>query len=71
MAEILKLRRSGTPAVLIENLADKAEEIELILVVRIMKDGEIKHDWSLIGNSLTALGAAETLKDAVLEACRL
>lgn len=69
MAEILKFWRSGTPAVLIDNLAEKAEEIEFMLVVRVMKDGSVEHDWTAIPNSLAALGAAETLKEAMLRAC--
>ena len=68
-AEVLKFQRNGTPAVLLENLADIANEIDFMPVVRVMKDGQIRHDWSAISNSLTALGAAETLKDAMLKAC--
>lgn len=69
MADILKFQRDGTPAVLLENLAEISDEIEFMLVVRVMKDGQIRHDWSAIPNSLTALGAAETLKDAMLRSC--
>jgi hypothetical protein len=68
-ATVLKMQRNGTPAVLLENLAEKASEIDFMLVVRVMKDGSIKHDWTAVPNSLTALGAAETLKEAMLMAC--
>ena len=69
MADILKFHRTGAPAVLVGNLAEIADDIEFMLVVRVMKDGQVRHDWSSLPNSLTALGAAETLKDAMLKAC--
>jgi hypothetical protein len=69
MSDVLKFQRNGTPAVLAANLEDQADQIDFMLVVCVMKDGEIKHHWSQIANSLTALGAAETLKQAMLEAC--
>jgi hypothetical protein len=68
-AAILKMKRNGTPATLIDNLAEIAPDIEFMLVVRVMRNGRIEHDWTHITNSLTALGAAETLKDAMLKAC--
>jgi len=68
MADILKMKRSGTPAVLIDNLAEIADDVDFMLVVRVMKNGDVKHDWTQLPNSLTALGAAETLKDAMLRA---
>lgn len=69
MSDVLKFQRNGTPAVLIDNLAELAEEISFMLVVRVMRNGDTKHDWTQIPNSLTALGAAETLKEAMLRAC--
>jgi len=68
--KILKFQRSGTPATLSDNLREIAPQVEFMLVVRVMKDGSVKHDWSNIPNCLTALGAAETLRDAMLEACK-
>lgn len=69
MAEILKFYRAGTPEVLAGNLSEISGEIDFMLVVRVMKDGSVKHDWTTIPNSLAALGAAETLKEAMLRAC--
>lgn len=68
-AAVLKFQKSGTPAVLCDNLGEQAERIDFMLVVCVMKDGEIKHHWSQIPNSLTALGAVETLRQAMFEAC--
>ena len=69
MSDVLKFQRNGTPAVLLDNLSELAEDISFMLVVRVMKNGDVKHDWTQIPNSLAALGAAETLKDAMLRAC--
>jgi len=69
MAGVLKFQKNGTPAALAGNLAEIANDIEFLLVVRVMKNGDVKHDWTALPNSLTALGAAETLKGAMLQAC--
>jgi hypothetical protein len=68
-AAVLKFQKNGTPAVLCDNLAEQAEHIEFMLVVCVMKCGEVRHHWSQVPNSLTALGAAETLKEAMLRNC--
>ena len=69
MADVLRFQKNGTPAVLIDNLAEIANDIDFMLVVRVMKNGDVKHDWTSLPNSLIALGAAETLRDAMLSAC--
>ena len=68
-ADILKLLRNGTAETLLANLTEQAEDISYMLVVRVMKDGSIKHDWTTIQNSLAALGAVETLREVMLRSC--
>lgn len=66
MTEIIKLKRNGEPAVLLENLQELEDNIEYMLVVRVMKDHTISFDWSTLKNSLAALGAVEMLKQEVI-----
>jgi hypothetical protein len=68
-ANVLKLYRNGAPETLIANLSEIANDIEYMLVVRVMKDGAVRHDWSAVKSNLAALGAAETLKEVMLRAC--
>jgi hypothetical protein len=68
-ADVLRLYRNGAPETLIANLAEIETDIEYMLVVRVMKDGAIRHDWSYIKNSLAALGAVETLRTVMLANC--
>lgn len=67
-ATITKLLRAGTPETLFTNLLDRAEEMEFVLVVCVQKDHTLTCHWSQLPNNLTAMGAADMLKDAVKEA---
>lgn len=69
MSDVLKFQKTGTPRTLFENAAEIAHDVDFVLMVCVMKNGDIKHHWSQLPSSLTALGAAETLKDAMLQAC--
>lgn len=64
---IVKIKRNGTPPVLLENLQDIEDDIEYMLVVRVMKDKRISFDWTNLTNSLAALGAVEMLRQEVID----
>lgn len=66
MAEIFQFAKSGSPTMLVQNLSEITDDIEYMLVVRIMKDKEIKFDWTAVPNNLHAIGAVELLKQEVL-----
>lgn len=66
-AEVIKFGRNGSPQVLCQNLMDISDDIEFMLVVRVMKDREIGTDWTEIKNSLEAIGAVACLNQTVME----
>lgn len=67
MADILKMQRSGTAETLLANALEYAADMEFMLMVFVDKDGTINTEWTKLPNNLTALGAIEMLRQAILE----
>ena len=62
---VVKLRRSGTPAMLLENAAELADDMEIMLMVFVTKDGDVHTEWSYLPSNLQAMGAVEMLRTAL------
>ena len=67
MAEIIKFGKSGSPQTLCQNLLDISDDIEYMLVVRVMKDKAVGTDWTELKSSLEAMGAVSCLQKTVME----
>lgn len=66
-AEVFKFGKPGSPQVLCQNLLDISDDIDYMLVVRVMKNKQVGTDWTALDNSLAAMGAVQCLQLAVGE----
>lgn len=66
---IYKFEKSGDVSVLLKNLQEIEDDIDFMIVVRVMKDKKIGTDWSNIQNSLSAIGAVAVLSKTVGDWC--
>ena len=51
---------------LLVNMLEEAADMEFVLTVFVRKDGTLATEWSHLQNGLTALGAIEALKLALI-----